>query len=173
MNIFAIEGEGDNINWERSAQSQDNYRVVKMILESCQMLCTTLNELHGEQVTPYRSTHKHHPSTKWVGQSSANFESLVVHTLAMLEEYSLRFGKTHKCLGVLEKCLDLYDPSMFPSAKPTRLPLAMPPEFQTDNIVESYRKFYSSKPRMRYPEGKVPDWFKKYRGSKKYEVIKG
>ena len=51
MNIFAIEGDGVEIDWVKSAQSQDNYRVVKMILESCQMLCTALNELSGEQDT--------------------------------------------------------------------------------------------------------------------------
>ncbi len=46
MNIFAIEGdlETGQIDWEKSAQSQDNLRVVKMILESCQILSTVLNE---------------------------------------------------------------------------------------------------------------------------------
>ena len=40
MNIFAIEGdvETGEIDWVKSAQSQDNLRVVKMILESCQIL---------------------------------------------------------------------------------------------------------------------------------------
>ena len=40
MNIFAIEGdvETGEIDWEKSAQSQDNLRVVKMILESCQIM---------------------------------------------------------------------------------------------------------------------------------------
>ena len=48
MNIFAIEKTPDNqIDWEQSARSLDNYRVVKMILESCQMLCTALNDQHG------------------------------------------------------------------------------------------------------------------------------
>ena len=61
MNIFGIEGNGKNIDWVESAKSQDNYRVVKMILESCQMLCTNLNHLYGEQVAPYRSCHLNHP----------------------------------------------------------------------------------------------------------------
>ena len=36
MNIFAIEGNAETgeIDWRASARSQDNYRVVKMILES-------------------------------------------------------------------------------------------------------------------------------------------
>jgi hypothetical protein len=171
MNIFALEGEANEIDWIASAKSQDNYRVVKMILESCQMLCTTLNEQHGEQVAPYRSTHKSHPSTKWVRASSANFESLVEHTMSMIEEYHSRFGKVHKCSAVLDKCLDLYDSSFFPTDQPTTLPLAMPLEFRSDNIIESYRKFYASKPRMRYPADKVPDWFRKYRGDKEYQIV--
>jgi hypothetical protein len=171
MNIFAIEGQDNRIDWVKSAQSQDNYRVVKMILESCQMLCTVLNEQAGKQITPYRTTHKNHPSTKWVRDSSANFEALVEHTMAMLEEYTDRFGKIHKCQGVLEQCIELYNPSLFPSQKPTRLPLAMPYEFHSDDIVESYRKFYASKPRMRYPKDKVPPWFLKHRGKKTFDTI--
>ena len=171
MNIFAIEGNNNKIDWVNSAKSQDNYRVVKMILESCQMLCTVINEQHGKQVTPYRSTHKSHPSTKWVAASSANFESLIEHTLAMLEEYTERFGKIHKCASVLEKCLDIYDPSLFPLRESTRLPLAMPYEFQSDNIVESYRKFYASKPRVRYPKNKIPEWFLEYRGAQPFDIL--
>jgi len=170
MNIFAIEGDNNNIDWVKSAKSQDNYRVVKMILESCQMLCTAINELAGTQVAPYRSTHKSHPSTKWVRTSSANFESLVEHTASMIEEYSERFNKVHKCASVLERCVELYDPALFPTQEPTRLPLAMPYEFQSDNIIESYRKFYASKPRIRYPKDKIPDWFLKYRGKKEYQI---
>ena len=52
MNIFGIEGDGKKVDWAKSAQSQDNYRVVKMILESCQMLCTNLNFLYGKKVAP-------------------------------------------------------------------------------------------------------------------------
>jgi hypothetical protein len=171
MNIFAIEGKNNNIDWAASARSQDNYRVVKMILESCQMLCTAINELSGRQLAPYRSTHKHHPSTKWVMASSANFESLVDHTEAMLSEYTERFGKTHKCQRVLEQCKSLYNPSHFPSFEPTQLPLAMPHEFHSDNIVESYRRFYASKPKMRYPKNKIPQWFREYRGNKEFQVV--
>ena len=48
MNIFAIEGdvETGEIDWVKSAQSQDNLRVVKMILESCQILSTAVSYTH-------------------------------------------------------------------------------------------------------------------------------
>ena len=64
MNIFAIEGDAETgqIDWEASARSQDNLRVVKMILESCQILSTVLNE-QGMKA-PYRSFNPKHPSCR-------------------------------------------------------------------------------------------------------------
>ena len=156
MNIFAIGGceKTGTIDWEQSARELDNYRVVKMILESCQMLCTTLN--HQGFETPYRNAHFNHPST----------------TEAMLDEYKSRFGqhKVHKCERVLNICKDLFDASLFPHDKPTTLPLCMPDEYKTDNIVKSYRDFYSDKPKMRYPVDKVPTWFDQRR-KEEYELI--
>tara|TARA_Y100000593_G_scaffold35923_1_gene70142 strand:+ start:3620 stop:4138 length:519 start_codon:yes stop_codon:yes gene_type:complete len=172
MNIFAIErNECGEIDWEASAVSQDNYRVVKMILESCQMLSTALNELSGRQIARYRSTHKNHPSTKWVCESSANYMLLVRHTRALLREYTERFGKTHKCEGVLRELIIDFNPGLFPYHEPTTLPLCMPEKFKSDDIVESYRKFYASKPKIRYPLNKVPSWFVQYRGDKEYQLI--
>ena len=170
MNIFAIESntEGE-IDWIKSAQSQDNYRVVKMILESCQILCTVLNEQGMD--APYRSFNPKHPSCLWAAESSANFQSLALHCLALIGEYAERFNKDHKSAKVLGQILDLYDPQRFPTSEPTPLKMAMPDDFKSDNIVESYRKYYASKPRMRYPEGKVPQWFKNYRGDKPYDIV--
>ena len=173
MNIFAIEGDGDNIDWVASAKSQDNYRVVKMILESCQMLCTNLNHLYGEQVSPYRSCHLNHPSTKWARESSANFLSLIEHTEAMIAEYKLRFNnRVHKCEAVLARCIELFDKSLFDNHEPTPLLMAIPEMYRSENIVESYRRFYASKPRVRYPEDRIPAWFKEYR-NQPFEIIKG
>ena len=170
MNIFAIEAntKGD-VDWIKSAQSQDNYRVVKMILESCQILCTVLNE-QGLKA-PYKSFNPKHPSCLWAAESSANFENLVMHCFALIGEYAERFGKDHKCIKILEKIIDLYNPSLFSNNSSTPLKMAMPEHFKSNNIVESYRRYYASKPRMRYPKDKVPEWFIKYRGSKPYIKI--
>ena len=112
MNIFAIESNSEGaIDWVKSAQSLDNLRVVKMILESCQILSTALNE-QGVQA-PYKSFNPKHPSCLWAAESSANFRALVVHCAAMLEEYTERFGKTHKCDAVLDHIVSLYDRYIF------------------------------------------------------------
>ena len=170
MNIFAIESnEHGEIDWVKSAQSQDNYRLVKMILESCQILSTVLNE-QGIQA-PYKSFNPKHPSCAWAAESSVNFEDLIVHCLAMLEEYTDRFNKQHKCAAVLEQIIKLYDPDKFYLHESTPLKMAMPDNFKSDNIVESYRKFYASKPRIRYPKEKIPVWFEKYRNGEPYVVV--
>jgi hypothetical protein len=80
MNIFAIEGdvETGEIDWVKSAQSQDNLRVVKMILESCQILSTVLNEQGLD--APYRSFNPKHPSCLWAAESAANFMNLASYT---------------------------------------------------------------------------------------------
>jgi len=170
MNIFAIEDDSSGqIDWVKSAQSQDNYRVVKMILESCQILSTVLNEQGID--APYRSFNPKHPSCLWAAESSDNFISLSVHCAAMIEEYKERFSKTHKCKAVLKNIITLFDMSKFPTDKSTPLRMAIPDKFKSDNIVESYRRFYASKPRVRYPKDKVPTWFKKYREDGTYQII--
>ncbi len=170
MNIFAIEGneETGEIDWEKSAQSQDNLRVVKMILESCQIMSTVINE-QGLKA-PYRSFNPKHPSCLWAAESAANFLHLVLHCEAMICEYSERFGKTHKCAAVLGKIVGLFDTDNFPTSDPTPLRLAMPDEFRSDNPVVAYRKFYASKPRLRYPVDKIPSWVYDYR-NEPFEVI--
>jgi hypothetical protein len=170
MNIFAIESnEQGEIDWVKSAQSQDNYRLVKMILESCQILSTVLNE--QGVCAPYKSFNPKHPSCMWAAESSSNFESLTIHCLAMIEEYTERFDKRHKCASVLEQIIDLYDPGRFYTHEPTPLKMAMPDNFKGDNVVESYRKFYASKPRVRYPKEKIPTWFDKYRNGEPYVIV--
>ena len=171
MNIFAIEGdvETGEIDWVKSAQSQDNLRVVKMILESCQILSTVLNEQGLD--APYRSFNPKHPSCLWAAESAANFMNLALHCEAMITEYSQRFGKIHKCAAVLNKIVSMFDADLFPTTKCTPLRLAMPDEFRSDNPVVSYRKFYASKPRLRYPVDKIPSWVYDYR-SEPLEVVK-
>ena len=144
-----------------SAQSQCDKHVVKMILESCQILSTVLNEQGID--APYRSFNPKHPSCLWAAESSENFENLILHCSAMLEEYTERFGKIHKCQAVLARILDIYDPMLFSQRQSTPLRLAMPDHFRTNNPVKSYRDYYSQKDKMRYPKEKIPKWLSERR----------
>ena len=166
MIIFAIEGNCNNVDWFGSAVSQDNLRVVKMTLETTQLLCTALNVLSEDKVTPYKSAHVNHPCSKWARASSANWKQLYYHALCLCSEYTRRFGKTHKCDDVLSKIFRkfLENKHLFELDVPTDLPLCMPDEYKDQNdIVGSYRRFWCSKPNIVYPEQKIPSWFKQQR----------
>lgn len=97
MNIFVISD-----NPIECAQTLDDKRVVKMILESTQMLSTAVSALGGN--APYKPTHAKHPCTLWVQQDPRNAGWLWQHALALFGEYELRYGKDHKCFGPFMQC---------------------------------------------------------------------
>lgn len=60
MNIFYLDKDP-----KLCAQYHCDKHVVKMILESAQLLCTAVNEAAGKEVAPYKSTHVNHPCSIW------------------------------------------------------------------------------------------------------------
>lgn len=77
------------------AQYLDDKRVVKMVLETAQLLATAINENGGK--ASYKSTHINHPCTVWARDCRANYVWLLHHFDALCMEYYKRFGKVHKC----------------------------------------------------------------------------
>ena len=163
MNIFAIEGDEKTgkIDWYMSGRTQDNLRTVKMLLESTQLLSTAMH-LNGMQGC-YKPNHVKHPSTIWTAESADNWVNLYIHAMALNQEYEERFGKEHKCKARLAEMQSSVDLKKFSSSATTPLRLAMPDEFKSLNPVKSYRDFYSTKPKMRYPKDKIPGWFSQRR----------
>jgi len=84
----------------QSAKYLDNRRVIKMCLESLQLLSTAINYYGGDG--PYKSTHENHPCTLWVKESRTNAKWLLTHMKALCNEYTNRYGKHHKCESYLE-----------------------------------------------------------------------
>ena len=169
MNIFAIESDASgNIDWHKSALSHDNFRVNKMIIESCQMLSTNA-QLMGE-TTRYRMSFQNHPSTIWARQSSDNFRNLVSLAQSLRNEFCNRYSRDqHGCDDVIDQMQQLINTSSFvnrfPQHTPTELPLCMPDEYKCGDVVESYRNFFANKPNLRYFNGDVPDWIFHFRGT--------
>lgn len=64
--------------------------VVKMIVETCQLLCTA-HHLHGSEQPPYRKTHVNHPCAIWARESRANYDWLIQLGFALSDEYTLRY----------------------------------------------------------------------------------
>ena len=78
MNIFYLSNDP-----EKAAKMMYNKHVVKMILETAQLLCTAHIVHEGNNANvPYKATHKNHPSAIWARQSADNYEWLYFHMLA-------------------------------------------------------------------------------------------
>jgi len=90
MNIFVISNSP-----AECAQSLDDKRLVKMTLETTQILSTVMH-LSG-YTGPYKITHQNHPVVKWAAENDSNFKWTVSLLKELCKEYTFRYDKTHKC----------------------------------------------------------------------------
>ena len=81
----------------KSAEYQPDKMLVKMPLETAQMLCTAHRELDGDEYADeqglYKRAYWNHPCTIWARESSGNYVWLHRHFLALGREYTYRYGK--------------------------------------------------------------------------------
>ena len=131
----------------KAAMYQYNKHVVKMILESAQMLCTAhhhyaeLNDYNTDYI-PYKKAHYNHPSTVWVRENSRNYYWLYHHMLALGNEYKIRYGKIHLSISKCEEPLR-YVPTGMPLGGPiTQPPQAMPDEYKHEDSIVAYWQYY-------------------------------
>ena len=142
---------------ELCAQYHCDKHVVKMILESAQMLCTVLHQ--NGQDAPYKSTHEKHPCVIWAGESLDNWIWLKNLTEELNKEYQYRFehSKSHRSAAVV-RALTL--PSIA-SKGITERPQAMPEEYKVPgDPVAAYRQFYLSEKHhlLHYTKRDKPWW---------------
>jgi hypothetical protein len=140
MNIFYLDECP-----KKAAQLQYNKHVVKMILESAQMLCTAhhhyaeKHEINADYI-PYKKAHYNHPSTIWVRQNSIHYDWLYDHMIALGDEYTKRYGKTHLSIT---KCKDLvYLPTGIPTVMFKQPPQCMPDEYKESCAIHAYWNYY-------------------------------
>jgi Pyrimidine dimer DNA glycosylase len=92
MNIFVT-----NTCPKMAAQALDNKRVVKMVLETAQLLSTAIfiNNSDTTYDDIYKPTHIKHPCTIWASLNLGNWDWLFEHFVALCGEYSFRYYKQH------------------------------------------------------------------------------
>ena len=164
MNIFYLDHSP-----VQAARWMVDKHVVKMILESAQLLSTAHRVLDGMEkiqekyvegslparyrkqkvwVLPdaresvlYKATHANHPSAVWCRTSVENYTWLSDHLYALLDEYTYRYGKRHKCselayvLQSPPKNLEAWDWTPMPSC--------MAEEFIVDkDPIMNYKNYY-------------------------------
>lgn len=139
MNIFYLDRDP-----EIAAQMMCDKHVVKMILESAQMLSTTHRVLDGDKCADenglYKMAHKNHPSTIWVRSSFENYMWLYDHMVALMKEYTFRYDKHHateRLLVPLSRC-----PVTIPMVGYTDPPQCMPDYCKTGDTVKAYQTYY-------------------------------
>ena len=138
MNIFYLDKD---IN--KAAEYHNDKHCVKMILEYAQLLCTAHRELDGDNANEnlYKSTHKNHPSAKWVRESKANYEYLYRLFNALCNEYTHRYGKTHLTYQKLHNVLAT-PPHNIPDKEFTEPTPAMPDDVKNNDSLKAYRDYY-------------------------------
>jgi hypothetical protein len=158
MNIFVL-----SYNQQECAQYHNNKHCVKQVLETTQILNNALCINNPTKTFPYKPTHLKHPVSLWAAESNCNFEWLLRLGYALCEEYTFRYGKTHKCLCVMfELACSEYRYSL-PQKSMTPFRLCMPDAYKVSDAVQSYRNYYMGEKRgMAVWGGKreVPEWWK-------------
>ena len=150
MNIFILDADP-----VKAAEQQCDKHVVKMCLETAQLLCTALH-VHGTE-SQYKPTHKNHPCTKWASESRANYLWLCAHGLALCSEYTARYKKQHKCQSVIVRAKELS--GNIPQGPLTPFVQAMPDEYRHPDTIKAYRNYYTGE-KLRFATWKrnAPEW---------------
>ena len=149
----------------QSARNLPDKHIVKMPLETCQMLSIIYSDwyygvgkLYKSDGTPYRTSHgafRNHPCTQWAAANQYNLAWLIAHGIALCNEYTARYHKRHTCHDVIRQALVIYARcfSHWPSAqayrKVTHFTRAMPESIKFDTSIDTitaYKQYLNTKP---------------------------
>jgi hypothetical protein len=150
-----------------AAKYHCNKHVVKMILETAQLLSSAHHQLDPERGTQlakaktiYKPSHANHPCAIWTRETSENYKWLCQLGQELCKEYTARYGKVHKTDPMI-KWFSRNLPSSIPKGKYSDPPQVMPEEHKQKDTVTAYRTYYvTDKARFaKWPDGKTPKWY--------------
>lgn len=154
MNIFYLDE-----NPHTAASYHCDKHVVKMILETAQLLSTAHHHYGSATCDMYKPTHKNHPSAVWVRESESNYLWAWRLFCCLCKEYTIRYNKKHKTSRLLEELFD------FPAGIPKSIGMTSPPQcmpdvYKCDDTVSAYRRYYmGDKKRFATWKTNKPKWF--------------
>lgn len=158
MNIFYLHEDP-----VKSAEFMYNKHVVKMVVETAQILSTTHRILDGEEFIDltkngrrikkwrmkdetldkilYKSTHPNHPSVVWARESFDNYFWLYQHFIALGKQYTKRYNKEHLTITKLSDIL--YNaPNNINNKGLTKVPQFMNEKYFSDCSIDAYWNYY-------------------------------
>jgi len=176
MNIFYLhEDPIQNAKWHIDKH------IVKMPIEYAQLMSTAHRLLDGEMYLGktaigrnikrwklhderedilYKASHINHPSAIWVRESIENYFEMYKLYMAVLAEFTYRYGKIH---GSSKPSIALIrPPSNIPMVKGTQLPQCMPEMCKVkDNPILAYRNYYIVEKNSfaSWKNREIPEWF--------------
>ena len=177
MNIFYV-----NSDPEVAARNMVDRHVVKMILETAQLLSTAHRVIDGEEYVGqsqsgrkakrwrlsgnvdaimYAATHINHPSAVWVRENSANYNWLYDHLLALGSEYTHRYGRTHLTIDKLKDILKDSPENIPQSSVMTKMPSCMDKQYIVSvDPITNYRNYYNygKTDLLRWSNRPPPQW---------------
>ena len=148
----------------QSARNLPDKHIVKMPLETCQMLSIIYSDwyygvgkLYKQDGTPYRTAHgafRNHPCTQWAAANQYNLAWLIAHGIALCNEYTARYNKRHTCYDPIIQAVAIYDLCFDDSvsqsyAKVTHFTRAMPESIKFDTTIDTitaYKQYLNTKP---------------------------
>lgn len=103
MNIFA-----SSFDPVESAIALDDRRLIKMVLESAQLMSTAVRVVDGnytaDKLGLYKATHANHPCSVWARSNVNAYVWLGEHADALVAEYGRRFKKVHASKNIIVAC---------------------------------------------------------------------
>ena len=176
MNIFYLhEDPIQNAKWHIDKH------IVKMPIEYAQLMSTAHRLLDGEMYIGktaigrnikrwrlhderedilYKASHINHPSAIWVRESIENYFQMYKLYMAVLAEFTNRYGKVH---GSSKPSIALIrPPSNIPMVKGTQLPQCMPEMCKVkNNPILAYRNYYIVEKNSfaSWKNREIPEWF--------------
>ena len=148
----------------QSARNLPDKHIVKMPLETCQMLSIIYSDwyygvgkLYKQDGTPYRTAHgafRNHPCTQWAAANQYNLAWLIAHGIALCNEYTARYNKRHTCYDPIIQAVAIYDLCFDDSVsqsyrKVTHFTRAMPESIKFDTTIDTitaYKQYLNTKP---------------------------
>ncbi len=168
MNIFRLHDDP-----EIAAAMHCDKHVVKMILETAQMLSTAWrmtdsDSKYANEHGMYKSAHKNHPSTVWVRHGALNYFWTKRLFENLCKEYTYRYGKHHASERLLDAFSDgvpSYSLKLCVIGTPIPFPQCMPDQYKVDgDAVTAYRNYYKGEKAYfaKWNKGRdIPEWWKK------------
>lgn len=139
MNIFVL-----HRNLHLSAIFHHNRHIVKMPIETAQMLSCNQHVILGNKVNAekiYRKTHENHGCNVWARESLSNYVWLCEFGIYLCEEYTHRYGRQHASKLIIDHCLK--NPLPIIDIGLTPFYQAIPGEYKlSTDVIENYRNFY-------------------------------